>query len=217
DGVVALGTDAESGAIISQHSEADRFVMAMLRACADAVIVGAGTFRKAPGHLWSAESIFPDAAPLLSEARTQLGLTPRPLVVIVTRSGAIDPNHPALPDAMIATSPAGATVLRDSMPKSTRIIAYEGDDVVTQLVTQLRAEHMPNLLTEGGPSLFAELIAAKLLDELFITSSPILFGRYDNDGRKSLANGLDLAGQTFELLSLRRHASHLFLRYAVTR
>src|SRR5438128_1967001 len=49
DGVVALRTKEESGHIISGGSEADRFVMGVLRACADAVLIGAGTFRKAPG------------------------------------------------------------------------------------------------------------------------------------------------------------------------
>ncbi|HEY2736232.1 MAG TPA: dihydrofolate reductase family protein [Polyangiales bacterium] len=213
DGVVALNTDAESGAIVSQHSEADRFVMGMLRVCADAVIVAAGTFRKASGHIWSAESIFPAAAPLFSEARTRLSLPPTPKLVVVTRSGAIDPGHPALSDAIVATSADGETALRGRLPATTRIMSFAGSDSVTQLVTQLRAEGMSNLLTEGGPNLFAQLIDAKLLDELFLTSSPILFGRYPGDQRKSLAEGLDLAGRSVELLSVRRDASHLFLRY----
>ncbi|HYU63230.1 MAG TPA: dihydrofolate reductase family protein, partial [Verrucomicrobiae bacterium] len=46
DGIVALeaGT-APSGGIISGRNEADRFVMGLLRAFADAVLVGAGTVR----------------------------------------------------------------------------------------------------------------------------------------------------------------------------
>src|SRR5262245_59897631 len=40
DGVVALPSGGESGQIISQKNQADRFVMGLLRACADAVIVG---------------------------------------------------------------------------------------------------------------------------------------------------------------------------------
>ena len=59
DGIVALGGEVESGGIVSGHSEADRFVMGLLRACADAVVVGAGTFRKTPNHLWTAEHIYP--------------------------------------------------------------------------------------------------------------------------------------------------------------
>ena len=55
------------------------------------------------------------------------------------------------------------------------------------------------------------------MDELFLTISPRLFGRKVNDARKSLVEGVDLAGQPLELLSVRRHDSHLFLRYARSR
>ncbi|TME87430.1 MAG: hypothetical protein E6I43_03265, partial [Chloroflexi bacterium] len=50
DGIVALeaGT-APSGGIISGRNEADRFVMGLLRAFADAVLVGAGTVRAEGG------------------------------------------------------------------------------------------------------------------------------------------------------------------------
>jgi hypothetical protein len=61
--------------------------------------------------------------------------------------------------------------------------------------------------------MLAELVAANLLDELFVTSSPSLFGRFAHDGRKSLADGIDLAGAPLELMSARRNGSHLFLRY----
>jgi hypothetical protein len=64
DGVVALPEGGESGHWISQGNEADRFVMGLLRACADAVIVGAGTLRKTPRALWHADAIYPEAAPL---------------------------------------------------------------------------------------------------------------------------------------------------------
>src|ERR1700749_3234995 len=57
DGVLALPAEAEAGGLISQGSEADRFVMGLLRACAGAVLVGAETFRKGEG-LWDAASIY---------------------------------------------------------------------------------------------------------------------------------------------------------------
>src|SRR6266436_3918780 len=49
---------------------------------------------------------------------------------------------------------------------------------------------LERVLTEGGPSLFSELVRQQLLDQLFITSAPALFGRYAGDERKSLADGL---------------------------
>ena len=59
------------------------------------------------------------------------------------------------------------------------------------------------------------LQASGFLDQLFLTSAPSLFGRFEGDGRKSLVNGLDLAGVRVLLASVRRHQSHLFLRYRV--
>src|SRR6185312_8908767 len=65
DGVVALPeARGESGGVVSGGSEADRFIMGLLRACADAVLIGAGTLRAAPGDLWTADAIFPGAAGL---------------------------------------------------------------------------------------------------------------------------------------------------------
>ena len=73
------------------------------------------------------------------------------------------------------------------------------------------------MLTEGGPTLMAQLVAERALDELFVTVSPVLFGRFPEDARKSLADGLDLGRTTLELLSARRSGAHLFLRYRLER
>ena len=62
DGVVTLGGRPQAGSLISGKYPADRFVMAMLRACADAVVVGAGTLRGSPGHLWTASHVYSDLA-----------------------------------------------------------------------------------------------------------------------------------------------------------
>src|SRR6202171_4967365 len=49
DGVVSLGEKPSAGSIISAKYPADRFLMGLLRACADAVVIGAGTLRVTPG------------------------------------------------------------------------------------------------------------------------------------------------------------------------
>jgi len=69
DGVVAIPGEIQSNRMISAHSEADRFVMGLLRACADAVLVGAGTMLSSPRTLWTAEHAYPAAAPLYGELR----------------------------------------------------------------------------------------------------------------------------------------------------
>jgi riboflavin biosynthesis pyrimidine reductase len=218
DGVVAVSSEGDSGPIISLHSQTDRFVMGLLRACAEAVIVGAGTFRKASGHLWHADTIYPPAAALYAETRRRLGLRPHPRLVLVTRSGTIDVAQPALDGALILTSRDAEARLRPQLPASAEMLALDSESLhLRELLPLLHQRGLRMLLTEGGPSLFAELVADRLLDELFLTSSPALFGRLPDDHRKSLADGLDIAGAELELLSVRRDGSHLFLRYRLLR
>src|SRR5262245_19796751 len=214
DGVVGLPEGGESGQIISGKSQADRFVMGLLRACAEAVIVGAGTFRRSTGHLWRAQTIFPGAAAAFAEARRGLGLAPEPRLVLVTGSGALEPEAPAVRDALIVTTPRSEAKLRATLPASAEIVALASDPIApTELVALLHKRGYRLLLTEGGPSLFAELLAAKLVDDVFLTSSPKLFGQTPGDQRKSLVFGRDLGGTPLDLVSARRHGSHLFLRY----
>jgi riboflavin biosynthesis pyrimidine reductase len=193
DGVVAFpDVAAESGGIVSGGSDADRFLMGLLRAGVDAVLIGAGTLRAAPKDLWFPETIFPGAAPLYAELRRSLGLAPRPGLYVVSGSGRVDPAHPALRQG-------GVVVTGKLQPK--------------EIVQAVRGHGHRRILCEGGPGLFAELLAAKLVDEIFLTLSPRLFGRWSGDGRKALTDGRDLAGVPLELLSSRRESSHLFLRY----
>jgi len=216
DGVVALPIGGESGAVVSGGSEPDRFVMGLLRAVADAVLIGAGTFRKAAGDLWSPEAVFPEAAESFADLRRRLGLRPQPLLVIVTASGAIDVAQPALRDALVATSPDGAARLQGKLPPGARLIVLPREPADARpLIDLLRGEGLQAVLSEGGPSLFGELLSQGLVDEIFVTSSPRLFGRWADDGRKSLVAGRDLGGRELSLASVRRHGSHLFLRYSL--
>ena len=85
------------------------------------------------------------------------------------------------------------------------------------LLDLLHAHGLQVILTEGGPSLVGQLIDEGLLDELFVTASPRVFGRTTGDGRKSIVEGVELGGIALDLLSVRRHESHLFLRYALAK
>ena len=68
DGVVAFDTDESSGGgEISGFFDPDRFVMGLLRAMADVVLVGAGTVRSAPTHEWTARRVHPASAALYAE------------------------------------------------------------------------------------------------------------------------------------------------------
>lgn len=218
DGVVALPNGGESGRIVSGDNQADRFVMALLRACADAVVIGAGTFRRTPGALWYPENACPTFGQEFAELRAQLGLRPHPVLVVVTASGQLDTAHRALENALVATTSAGEQRLRGALPPATRIVTLGPHAVpVRSLFDLLRSEGLARVLTEGGPRLFGELIEADLVDELFLTASPRLFGRESTDAKKALIDGVELGPLPLELMSVRRHDSHLFLRYAIAR
>jgi riboflavin biosynthesis pyrimidine reductase len=76
----------------------------------------------------------------------------------------------------------------------------------------LHAEGYHLILTEGGPTLFGQLVEASLVDELFLTVSPALAGQKNNFG---LIHGVDFGKdlKRASLRSVRQHESHLFLRY----
>ncbi|MGH2379661.1 MAG: dihydrofolate reductase family protein, partial [Candidatus Limnocylindria bacterium] len=85
DGVISYNTpEAAGGGEISGYSEPDRFVMGLLRALADVVLVGAGTLRAAPGEAWTPRFVHPDGESAFAALRLQLGLRPEPITAVVT-------------------------------------------------------------------------------------------------------------------------------------
>jgi riboflavin biosynthesis pyrimidine reductase len=221
DGVVALEGEKHSSQLISGRSEADRFVMGLLRACADAVLIGAGTLRAAPDSLWTPTYIYPDTAAEFAELRKYLGRSNEPRLVLLTARGEMDPHHPALEaGALVLTTSLGATELGNRLSASSTVVAL-GDGRAINLVdviATVRGEGHEVVLSEGGPTVIAGLLQAGLLNELFLTLSPILAGRSDARGRPGLVEGIELLpSQSIpgDLLSIRKHGSHLFLRHAI--
>ena len=165
---------------------------------------------------------FPAAAADFAEFRRRLGLAPEPELVVVTGSGELPLQARALQrGAVIATTAAAAQRLRSGLPTASRV-EHDGDTTavdLVRLVDGLRARGLRRVLTEGGPRLAAELLRAGLVDELFLTVSPVLAGRIGGD-RPGLVEGVRLLPdqpRLLELLSLHRAGSHLFLRYALSR
>lgn len=218
DGAVTLGSLISAGSIISGRDPHDRFLMGLLRAFGDAVLIGAGTLRATPGHLWTAEHVFPDLAGTFASLRSRLGLALQPRLVVVTASGHVDSTHPAIvAGATVITTSAKADGLRKSLPESCDVaVAGDGDGVdFARAVGLLRERRLSRILTEGGPHLMGELVRANLLDEIFLTLSPVLAGR-DRETRLGMIAGLELLpdrGAWASLASVRRSGNYLFLRY----
>lgn len=220
DGVVDLNLPGvSSGSVISGGSQADRFVMGLLRACADAVLIGAGTLRADPRHLWTPQHVYPAATADFVQLRQRLGRSPDPKLVLVTSTGDVDVNHPALQrGALILTSANGASRLAPRVPQQATVISVSNDGTFSpqQIVGTLRAQGHVIILCEGGPHLIGPLLAAGLIDELFLTLSPVMAGRGPVSHRLGLAEGVELLpaqGRWANLMSVRRHGAHLFLRY----
>lgn len=220
DGVVAIPELPRSNAIVADESESDRFVMALLRACADVVLVGSGTLLASPQGTWRADRVYPPAAAALAELRSRRRRSEHPAVAIVTAGGSFDPGHPVLEQgALVLTTERAAPTIRASVPAATEVVAVNAGDAVDlpDALTALRERGHAVVLSEGGPTLFGSLLASQLVDDLFLTVSPLLAGRATAP-RLALVEGVELLPGTRvagELRSLRRDGSHLFLRYAL--
>lgn len=220
DGVVALPGLPQSSHLIAAGSDHDRFVMGLLRACADAVLIGAGTLHGSPRTRWSAEHAYPPAAPLYAELRRLRGRPLQPTLAVLSGSGRIDSQHPGLAGgSLVLTSERAAAELGRSLPRSAAAFAIgDGPSLdANAAVETLRAAGHELILCEGGPLLFGSLVDAGLVDELFLTISPLLAG-HAAAGRLSLVEGAELLpgrAPVATLLTLRRAGSHLFLRYGL--
>ena len=223
DGVAALGISGTSGGQISGSNPRDRFVMGLLRATADAVVVGAGTARSVPGHLWTSDYIFPGLADEYAELRRRLGRAELPVNVIVTARGDVDASQRVFQGEVpirVITTEAGERRLTDETaidPSLIRTIGESGKLTAGAILEDLSGESEADVvLLEGGPHLMGDFFAEGLVDELFLTVSPLTAGR-DGHERPGFVAGRELAPDASiwgELLSVRRADDHLFLRYA---
>jgi len=231
DGVVSLGIPGKGGGEISGFNPHDRMVMGLLRAAADAVVIGAGTLRaSSPNHVWTAGYIYPPLADAYRELRAALGKTEPPLNVVVTGSGDIDLDRSlfrsgAVP-SLIVTTAAGAERLdvRDGdLPPSTRVEVAAGAapicaGAVLNAVGRFRKSEL--VLVEAGPRLMSDFFAEHLLDELFLTLAPQVAGRDGGVERPGLVSGKLFAPDYpvwGTLVGLKRGGDHLLLRYAFAR
>ncbi|MGA2319328.1 MAG: dihydrofolate reductase family protein [Solirubrobacteraceae bacterium] len=209
DGRATLG--GRSGPI---SNRADRELFHGLRASVDAVMVGAGTVRaERYGRLIRERQS--------RRLRRERGLCGEPLACIVSGSLSLPADLPLLrePEARVVIVTSSQASLAGNAAKLDYVrAAREGQldlpAAMRELSERLRVR---TLLCEGGPHLNAQLLAAGLVDELFLSLSPKLAG-----GDPATGEGLRiLAGEELdpplelELVWVLEQDSHLFLRYRV--
>ena len=149
----AQGSDGLSTSI---NNAADKRVFDALRGRADCLVVGAGTLR-AEGYD-----------------------VPRLPLVVVSRSAVLPPTLRDAPRGRVlmatVASADGLAASRDRLGEENVLVL--GDDVVdlAELKLALADRGWTDQLCEGGPSLFADLLAAGVVDELCWTIVPRLVG-----------------------------------------
>jgi riboflavin biosynthesis pyrimidine reductase len=221
DGIVAIPGVSRASSLISGGDPADRFLVALLRAAADAIVIGAGTFRQHEGP-WTAEHAYPDPSAQFAEMRRREGMRPHPMLVVVTGSGNIGEDRSKVDGGIIVTTAEGAGRLGAEAGSAAEVISLGATASVDvrEVVHRLSERGYSRILMEGGPMLMGEALKAGVVNELFLTVSPVIAGAGQGGTRPTLAAGVDLLPASLlsgRLLSVHRRNDYLFLRYALDR
>ncbi len=226
DGVASLNANAEAvGAVISGFNEYDSCVMGLLRAVSDVVIVGAGTLAASPQHVWTPEYIYPPYGDSYAQLR-KMEHTQEPILnVVVTEKGSLDLSVPLFQsgnvESLIVTVRKNVNRLyATGLPRWVHVVGVDTEDSLTiqavlDAVMRIRPSAL-RILVEGGPHLIGSFLEENLLHELFLTISPQIAGRSHNEERMGIVEGVQFAPEHpawASLVSVRKAASHLFLRY----
>jgi riboflavin-specific deaminase-like protein len=201
------GKATVDGRTAGLSSELDRRLFHALRTQTDAVMVGAGTLREERyGRFIKSDE--------LRETRKREGLEPDALGVIVSARMALPPDLPVLeePEQRLVVSTGSDAEL----PGAEAQVEYQrvGDDLQL-LMARLREQGVRSVLCEGGPTLNSHLLAAGLVDELFLTLHPLLTG--GADALTIVAGRTLVAPVGMELLWLAEGDGDLFTRWRVAR
>ncbi len=200
----ADGRAAIEGGSHALGSDTDTLLLTELRTLADAVLIGSGTLR-AEGYgriVSNAERV---------ARREAAGLAPTPTAVLLSRSLDL-PWEAGLFAA--AGQPVIAYTGSDAEPPDVaadlEVVRLE-DPSPAAALADLRARGALALLCEGGPTLNRALLAAGVVDELFLTLSPLLAGNAD---APRIVEGDDLPDPAaLQLAWVLRHGDELYLRY----
>lgn len=225
DGRIAFNLPDSTSVDISRKNPHDKWLMALLRARADAILIGRPTMDAIQRHRWTPDGVFPADREAFAELRRLEERSETPLVVILTASGELPAQARIFQEkqqaVMIATTQAGAERARKRLGEAEHIEYHvsSGDRVdLKQLVSDLfRHYHVRTLLSEAGSTSYAALLEANLIEEEFLTRSPIIVGNPAAPAppRPSLIEGIAFRPEhppELELLSLRRVGNFLFQR-----
>ena len=200
------GRAAVEGSTRRLGGAADLALLLELRMLADAVLIGTGTLR-AEGY----DRLI--RAPERRARRRSAGLAEDPPAVLISRGLDLpweaglfqSPEQPVL----VYT---GADTAPPAVAARVEVVRLE-EPTPAAALADLRGRGVRALLCESGPVLNGALLAAGLVDELFLTLSPLLTGE---PGAPRIVEGAGLpAPASLELRWACHHEGELYLRYAL--
>lgn len=202
----AAGENGLSGTI---NNAPDFRVFRVLRSLAQVVLVGAGTARNEGYSKITAPSD-------LVDLRTQSGVFKDLEFAVISRSGELPSRTLQGPDGgpepIVFTTAPGQRKLIEQHGNVRSIVAETGGNVdLAKVKESLRELGLHRVLTEGGPSILAQFIDQKLLNELCLTTVNVL------QPGESLGitshSALKAAAHTTQLASLLNSESTLLARW----
>ena len=166
------GPDGKSRSI---SSERDREVLMEARRLAEVVLVGAQTIRS--------ERYRPMVArPEWQQARSAAGLTPAPVVAIVSASLDLPWEEPIFGESVhtpLVFTKGGASsaakLAAAEVQANGRVEIIECDSLPLDVLDVLRDREFKRVVCEGGPRLLRDLFP--VIDEIDLTIAPMLLGR----------------------------------------
>ncbi|MFJ3973976.1 pyrimidine reductase family protein [Streptomyces sp. NPDC090021] len=152
----------------------DMRIFGTLRALADVVVVGAETVRQEGYRPARAREAF-------AARRAAAGQGPAPAIAVITASMDLDFSLPLFTSPLVPTlvvtgaaAPSGRVAEAEAAGAEV-VVAGDGASVdAARAVRELAGRGLRRQLTEGGPRLLGQFVAADVLDELCLTISPTL-------------------------------------------
>lgn len=209
-GMVATldGAAAVDGATSQLGGEADGVAFRRLRDAADAILVGAGTVRD--------EDYGPPSgtAERRSDRRAR-GLAQRPRLVIVTGSLNLASDHRVFSDAeqrpVVVTHGRAPQDVAAALSEVADVLRVGDEEIdLARALDELGSLGLRRILCEGGPSLNGALLTADLVDEVFVTISPVAAG---GGATRIIRSDAPEVAHRFVVASLYEHDSELVVRY----
>jgi riboflavin biosynthesis pyrimidine reductase len=208
--VVALdGAVTINGRSDALGSPGDRRIFGVLRALADAVVVGHGTAAAEGYRPMTADSP-------VGGLRASLGRPPTAPIVVVSRRASLVPDSGlvtgAVSPTVLVTCAASDPARRSALDAAGAVVLVCGDDDVDLglAVDRLADRGLEQLLCEGGPTLLHAALIAGVVDELDLSISPALVG----GATRLLPEALPTATRV-QLRQLLEEDGLLFSRYGV--